>query len=62
MWLMWSSKGQSHSANANDVGELDRRRSSTKGYPTRKQTLFLKPFAARGVAFPWFAGQGSATC
>jgi hypothetical protein len=24
--------------------------------------IFLKPFAARGEASPWFTGQGSASC
>ncbi len=42
LWLMWSSRGQGHSANGDDVGKLDHRCSSTKGHPTRKQTHFFE--------------------
>ncbi len=42
LWFMWSSRGQGHSANGEDVGKLDHQCSSTKGHPTRKQTNFFE--------------------
>ncbi len=42
LWLMWSLRGQGHSANGEDMGKLDCWCISTKGHPTRKQTHFFE--------------------